>query len=125
MYWVPLMPLNNKWTGLALPLPITFNTNYCIIKNNTYSLPVNKIFTTPSTLCNFDSFTFDLDFSKNFLNFKGIKISLAGRLKGISKAKSFKITQGIIKPQSINNKLDYYSRPIYTKWGTIGLKVIC
>jgi len=123
------MPLNKNWTGLAIPLPLLpitlFNTNLCILKNNTYSLPVNKIFTTPSTLCNLDYPDFDKSFTTNFAGLKGIKISLSGRLKGISKAKSLYFTHGVINPQSINNKLDYYYRPIFTKWGTIGLKVIC
>jgi hypothetical protein len=54
----------------------------------------------------------------------GVKISLAGRLKGISKAKKLVISHGVLKAQSLNLNLDYYARPIYTKWGTIGLKVI-
>ena len=129
MYWVPLLPLNNKnWTGLALPIPLpitSYFNNYCVIKNSLYKISTDKIFTTPTTGCKHVTNTFDYKFTKNFSAIKGLKISLSGRLKGISKAKKLVITNGIIRPQSIDNKLTYYSRPVYTKWGTLGLKVIC
>lgn len=134
MYWIPLVQINNNWTGIACPLPLQkdwinffFFNNHCKIKGKTYKLATEKIFTTPSTNCKPKPYlnSFDTSFTNNFNSLNGIKISLSGRLKGISKAKRLVITHGVIRPQSIDNKLDYYARPIYTKWGTIGLKVIC
>ena len=132
MYWIPLIQINNNWTGIACPLPLQknwinffFNNNNCIIKGKTYKLATDKIFKTPSNFCNLNNNSADSSLTNNFTNFNGIKITLSGRLKGISKAKKLVITRGVIRPRSINNKLDYYARPIYTKWGTIGLKVIC
>ena len=133
MYWIPLIPLNNNWTGIALPLPLQrdwlnlfYNNNYCKIKNTTYSLDTQKIFSTPSTECLTNTNNFEEPFANNFpVTGNGLRITVSGRLKGISKAKKLVITHGVIRSQSINHKLDYYSRPIYTKWGTIGLKVIC
>jgi len=133
MYWIPLIPINNNWTGLALPVPlqknwislINLNEGYCKIKNKTYTLSKNKLFSTPVVKLDHNVTNFDKEFTNNFSSIKGIKITLSGRLKGISKAKNLVITNGVIKSQSIINKLSYYSRPVYTKWGTIGLKVIC
>lgn len=138
MYWVPLIQINNNWTGIACPLPFQRNwanffiyNDYCKIKGKTYKLATDKIFSTPTTpsiaggSIATNNKGFDSSFTNSFHSCNGIKITLSGRLKGISKAKSLVITHGVIKPQSIDNKLDYYARPIYTKWGTIGLKVIC
>lgn len=131
-YWIPLL-YNYKWTGKALPLPLNNNfisklywknnNLYCKYKNKTYTLALNKIFNT--SIINKPISLVDLNYTKSLNHKKGIKIILSGRLKGISKAKSMTITSGIIRAQSIDSKLEYYSRPIYTKWGTMGLKVFC
>ena len=121
MYWIPLIPFNNNWTGLALPLPLPLNHTF----NKNFYLATDKIFSSPSTDYNTHYFEDSLKVAPNS-GFNGIKITLSGRLKGISKAKNFVFTQGVLKPQSVENKLDYYARPIFTKWGTLGLKlVIC
>lgn len=132
MYWIPLIQINKSWTGTACPLPLQkdwfnlfFFNNHCRIKGKTYRLATEKIISTMSTNYKPNINLFDSSFTNSFNNLNGIKISLSGRLKGISKAKKMVITHGVIRPQSIDNKLDYYARPIYTKWGTIGLKVIC
>jgi ribosomal protein S3 len=91
-----------------------------------YKLATDKIFSTPNTNLKSVINSFDKITTNNLTNnYKGLKITISGRLKGISKAKKLVITQGVLRPQTINNKLDYHSRPIYTKWGTIGLKVLC
>lgn len=132
MYWIPILPLNEtknyvKWRGIAVPLPLERNWFLNLkLKEKTYRLATDKIFSTPTT--NFKPVlnSFDKSITTGLASGRqGIKISLSGRLKGISKAKNMVITHGVIRPQSIDNKLDYYARPIYTKWGTIGLKVIC
>jgi hypothetical protein len=116
MYWYPIINYKGSWSGKALPLPLLTNNS---IKNS------DKLITTP-LINNFDYSSFDLTFTNSFSKpNSGLKISLSGRLKGISKAKSLVISQGVIKKQTISNPVDYYSRPIYTKWGTIGLKVLC
>lgn len=106
-YWIPLC------SSLSLPLPITAPIK---IKNgklnfNNYNLATDKIFSTPK---------FSYAESDNT---KGICIVMGGRLKGISKAKKFKTSFFAVQTQKINNNIDYYKRPIFTKWGTIGLKV--
>ena len=113
MYWIPLVQINNNWTGIACPLPLQkdwinffFFNNHCKIKGKTYKLATEKIFTTPSTNCKPKPYlnSFDTSFTNNFNSLNGIKISLSGRLKGISKAKKLVITHGVIRPQSIDNK---------------------
>jgi len=54
---------------------------------------------------------------------QGILIRLGGRLRGISKAKRIILKKGKIKQLNLRMNLDYYSRQIYTKWGTLGIKI--
>jgi hypothetical protein len=84
------------------------------LKEKTYRLATDKIFSTPTPLSQGSPVLNSFDKSITTPP-KGIKISLSGRLKGISKAKNMVITHGVIRPQSIDNRLDYYARPIYTK----------
>ena len=96
MYWIPLIPINNyNWTGLALPLPLQkdwFNFNYinniCKIKDKNYILS-NKVIRTAIPPINIKTNlnNFDTTFTNNFFSLKWLKITLSGRLKGISKAK--------------------------------------
>lgn len=54
----------------------------------------------------------------------GLKISLSGRLKGVRMARKFEEHEGVgLRTQSIEWGIEEEKRPIFTKWGTIGLKV--
>lgn len=59
----------------------------------------------------------------NNINKKGIKLEIKGRLRGINKAASFKISYGKIRTQSLGLNIDYSEKPIQTKWGILGLKI--
>lgn len=130
-YWIPLLK-KGKWTGKALPLPINTtiikkikikNKELTInIKKEEYTLAYNKIRVTENWLEK-ENQNKEMNQRPNLPKEKGIKIVLSGRLKGVSKGTKMIITKGVIRAQSIQNQLDYYSRPIYTKWGTIGIKV--
>ena len=129
MFWIPLIDINLNLTGIACPFPLQKEwklLNYnkiCKINGKSYKYSLNKIITTPS---NYNTIFYNsFDPGINFTPLSGIKISLAGRLKGITKAKSLVINYGVINPQKFNKEISYYARAIYTKWGTIGLKVIC
>lgn len=54
----------------------------------------------------------------------GLKITLSGRLKGVRMARKFEEHQGVgLRTQSIEWGIEEEKRPIFTKWGTIGLRV--
>jgi len=137
-YWIPLIE-NGKFKGKAIPLPLNKEIIPALkkriikgresiiwnLKGKIYVLGLNKIFSTPGS-ANIELNTIN-EIDKKFLTYytprKSIAIKLSGRLKGISKAKKVIFSSGSTSPQNLDRPLDYYSRPIYTKWGTIGLKV--
>lgn len=54
----------------------------------------------------------------------GLKIQLSGRLKGVRMARKVEEHVGVgLRSQSIEWAIEEENRQIYTKWGTIGLKV--
>lgn len=54
----------------------------------------------------------------------GLKIKLSGRLKGVRMARKYEESVGVgLRTQSIEWAIEEEKRQIYTKWGTIGLKV--
>ncbi len=54
----------------------------------------------------------------------GLKIRLSGRLKGVRMARKVEEHVGVgLRTQSIEWAIEEENRQIYTKWGTIGLKV--
>jgi hypothetical protein len=54
---------------------------------------------------------------------KGIKLQLKGRLRGVSKANSFKVSSGNVRTHTFDNAIDYCEKPLQTKWGIFGLKI--
>ncbi len=80
-----------------------------------------------------NSFTFDLDggvlptILKDSTVDKGdngLKIALSGRIKGVRMARKFQDHVGVgLRTQSIAWAIEEEKRQIFTKWGTIGLKV--
>lgn len=61
-------------------------------------------------------------FKPNILK-KGIKLQLKGRLRGVSKANSFKLSVGNVRTHTFDNMIDYCEKPIQTKWGIFGMKI--
>jgi len=54
----------------------------------------------------------------------GLKITLSGRLKGVRMARKYEEHVGVgLRTQSIEWAVEEEKRQIFTKWGTIGLKV--
>ena len=54
----------------------------------------------------------------------GLKISLSGRLRGVRMARKLVEHQGVgLRTQSIEWAVEEEKRQIFTKWGTIGIKV--
>lgn len=54
----------------------------------------------------------------------GLKIKLSGRLKGVRMARKIEEHVGVgLRTQSIEWAIEEENRQIYTKWGTIGIKV--
>jgi len=53
----------------------------------------------------------------------GIRIQLKGRLRGVSKATSFKKGLGKVRTHTFQNVIEYAEKPLQTKWGKIGLKI--
>lgn len=54
---------------------------------------------------------------------KGIKLQIKGRLRGVSKANSYKVSIGNVRTHTFTNMIDYCEKPIQTKWGIFGLKI--
>lgn len=134
---------NNSYTnkkGLAVKKGI-----FCKIKNKKYLLGTNNIFKATNSIKNLEdnekilinnelteekiqncikTLTNEKIVEKNFsINNRGIQIKLSGRLGGVNKSMRYSQSEGSFKPQSFDSKLDFYYKPIYTKWGTIGLKI--
>lgn len=55
--------------------------------------------------------------------YNGISIELNGKLKGVARSKRYVRKIGNIKQQSFKSKTQFTKRPIFTKWGVLGLKV--
>lgn len=53
----------------------------------------------------------------------GIRIQLKGRLRGTPRSKKYKFQQGQIPAQTISTSIKYQYKQIYTRYGTVGLKV--
>lgn len=60
---------------------------------------------------------------KQSINKKGIKIQLKGRLRGASKASTYKISVGNVQTHSFLNMIDYSEIPVQTRYGIFGLKL--
>lgn len=54
---------------------------------------------------------------------KGIKIQLSGRIGGAEIGRTEKYFEGSIPTQTLRANLDYFSMPIHTKSGYVGIKV--
>lgn len=57
------------------------------------------------------------------INLKGLKIQISGRLNGIEKAKTEWYKQGSIPLNTLMTKIEYTSKNIITKYGSIGIKI--
>ena len=69
-----------------------------------YKLATDKIFSTPNTNLKSVINSFDKITTNNLTNnYKGLKITISGRLKGISKAKKLVITPYINRPVLTNS----------------------
>jgi len=58
-----------------------------------------------------------------FSKIKGIKITVAGRFRGVLRAKKKTLTIGSIPLQSLNSNVNYYNSTSFTQNGTFGIKV--
>jgi ribosomal protein S3 len=54
---------------------------------------------------------------------KGVKVVISGRIRGIAKARVRKFKSGPLGTSTITKSIYYCSKPIYTKWGIMGLKL--
>lgn len=53
----------------------------------------------------------------------GLRLQMKGRLRGVSKAKTFRKGIGQVRTHTFRNLIDYAEKPLQTKWGIFGLKV--
>lgn len=53
----------------------------------------------------------------------GIRVQLKGRLRGTPRSKKYKFQQGQIPTQTLSASIKYQYKQIYTRYGTVGLKV--
>lgn len=104
IYWSPINKLN-KFIGKLSP-----------IKNK------NKLIVTPVSKYMLEKKLIN-KINKKQNNNNCYSVAVSGRLNGVTKARKLKIKYGALKPQTIKSKINNYNRPIYTKWGIIGLKV--
>jgi len=105
----------NKLVGLADQVNNTDNSSYLI---GTYK-GEDYIITTPIKILERKIWS---PYKSNILK-KGIKLQFKGRLKGVSKANSFKISVGNVRTHTYDNMIDYCEKPLQTKWGIFGLKI--
>lgn len=54
---------------------------------------------------------------------RGLKIIVKGRLRGAIKKIKLEERKGSIKTQSLDYNVEAYNKPIYTKWGTLGIRI--
>ncbi len=109
-------------------------------KSQSYLLGINNIFKAPITknlgiAQNFNNSEKESQILlKEILNNKisnekfrsprsGMQVKLSGRLGGVNKKMRMAVSTGRFKPQSFSSRLDYADSDVYTKWGTLGLKV--
>jgi hypothetical protein len=59
----------------------------------------------------------------NLVDVKGLRISVKGRINGAPRSKLWVVSEGKISLQCIDSKIDYYSLPSETVFGTLGVKV--
>lgn len=62
-------------------------------------------------------------FTKKLINFKGFKVYISGKLNGKMKRSKYGYKMGEIWLNTLNNKINYYYLPLYTKFGIFSLKV--
>lgn len=107
-YWYPLLK-NRRFTGKFKPWSASGLQKNIII--------------TPTTTTQAPNLSANI--SKNLKHNLNFALRLSGRLNGVSKARAMSLRVGTraLRNQSISSTLSYYYRPIYTKWGTIGLKL--
>lgn len=61
--------------------------------------------------------------TQNFQKRKGLKVILAGRIRGAAKARLKKLRWGPLGTSTITKSVYYHSKPIHTKNGILGLKL--
>ncbi len=103
IYWKAIIK-KNKWTGRLVPVTMGKEEKG------------EKIISTPK-INNFKLIGTQIKKERNY------NIVFSGRLSGVSKARTMTIRKGALKPQTITSKVNHYQRPIYTKYGIIGIKV--
>lgn len=64
-----------------------------------------------------------LNFLYKFKIVLGIRIQLKGRLRGTPRSKKYVFQQGQVPTQTITSSIKYQYKQIYTRYGTVGLKI--
>lgn len=62
-------------------------------------------------------------FKFNAIGIKGIKITVKGRINGISRSKTWTFSKGRVSLQSTSSQIDFFFLPCHTVYGTFSIKV--
>ena len=127
-YWLPQFK-NGHFTGRAIPLPCLAASSLSRDSRWKQSKNFLPIFISPSPSSYLSISELEISSAPSApastsTSKSSILLKLSGRLNGVSKARSLSWRYGVLKPQTITSKIGFYHRPIYTKWGTLGLSII-
>jgi hypothetical protein len=128
-YWLPLFK-SGHFSGRALPLPnlaaAGVSPRASLRGRVSQSQPYLPVFVSPSTASPASASKEIRSFTPSRLTplKPACQLKLSGRLNGVSKARLMSWRTGALKPQTITSKIGYYNRQIFTKWGTLGLKLL-